>query len=765
MIHSQFYSNKNTTILKKIITDDLNSKYNLNNVNINDEFDKCMKYVKDNVSSIPPKNMTKNDYLNLMNQKVYNLVIKFYNNSNNLDNKLNNLQTNQIESKKIKTESNIIQDKLFDHEIIKNYKNNDAIIDYPKPSFNNNNNIDSHTEKLKKERELIYPQAKEINFSLDNDDNKNNTMDLYNDLMSSYNNQVTNLEKFENNQQSYNNNVMNELNVIEKNNENNEGINKLTPITTLSNIETFKNDSKIEDSIYDFQNFLKENNEEIQKDKSNLETKIEKNSVDFSVNSIKPEKILYKKPNYEQSIKTDYIVIDSRYRDFNLYPNQCNFVIKFSPNDNNFIFKTYNENEILIIQEKKIVIGNQTNNDISETFDNVHSVFLDNVITPVHSYEFTANKHDIISEDGELSLTIYKDSYLLLEIPELRSPYKGGNTVFKNTFAVLRIDHGSSLTTMAFSNNFTNLLVPNEIMVYEPLTLGKLDKFSIKLNNKNGRIYNFGIDKLYINNFTKGESKYLGLCGDKENTTKFEINRKHSEYAKICKNYYNVSNCDIINNNPLVIRDLIYFYHVVPNENELVFFEDEIKIDVFKKNKDFIKVSLSYKFNNKKTNVNINNMFASFKTINEDLSSYYFILIINGEKYYLRVNNIDDDYFYLYKYDNLPNFNKNSVKFGLSKGNKSGSNSERLESIFYSSGFNVVSVENTLDSDNNPDKYIIEIDFPFNNLPKFIQENNFTNDDLFIIQDKKQISYGFNIQYKIKDYENLNSNLNESGHN
>ena len=194
MIHSQFYSNKNTTILKKIITDDLNSKYNLSNVNINDEFDKCMKYEKDNVSSVPPKNMNKDEYLNLMNQKVYNLVIKFYNNpNNNLDNNLNNLQNSQIESKKIKTESNTIQDKLFDHEIIKNYKNNDNIIDYPKPSFNNNNNINSHTEKLKQERELIYPQTKEINFNLDNDDNKNNTMDLYNDLMSSYSNQVTNL--------------------------------------------------------------------------------------------------------------------------------------------------------------------------------------------------------------------------------------------------------------------------------------------------------------------------------------------------------------------------------------------------------------------------------------------------------------------------------------------------------------------------------------------------------------------------------------------
>ena len=54
------------------------------------------KYVKDNVSSVPPKNMSKDEYLNLMNQKVYNLVIKFYNNP---DNNLNNLQTNQIESK------------------------------------------------------------------------------------------------------------------------------------------------------------------------------------------------------------------------------------------------------------------------------------------------------------------------------------------------------------------------------------------------------------------------------------------------------------------------------------------------------------------------------------------------------------------------------------------------------------------------------------------------------------------------------------------
>ena len=120
---------------------------------------------------------------------------------------------------------------------------------------------------------------------------------------------------------------------------------------------------------------------------------------------------------------------------------------------------------------------------------------------------------------------------------------------------------------------------------------------------------------------------------------------------------------------------------------------------------------------------------------------------------------------YLNNYNQLPNFNKNNVKIGLSKGNKSGSNSENLDSFFYKCGFNVISVLNTFDTDNNFDKFIIEVNYPFKNLPKFIQENNFSNDDLFIIQDKKQISYGFTIEHKIKDYEKLDSYLNESGNN
>ena len=741
-----------------------------------------------------------------MNQKVYNLVIQSIINNqsnnpiNNQTNNNSNLNINEninYDIKKVKIESNKIQDNLFDQEIIRNYKNNENIIDYPKPSFNNNSGINDHTEKLKKERELIYPKAEEINFSLDNkEDIKTNTMDLYNDLLTSYNNQVSNLSNFEMNQQNLNENINQKLNTIELNNDLNNlnnlnEVNKLTPINGLNNIETFTNSNSTknnqnnmnnntnmnyhdEDNIYNFQSFLQQNTNEINKDKKNetvISPKIEMNynspnnsNLDFSSNKLNSQKVLSKEPNFEQIIKTDYIVVDSRFRDFNLYPNPCSFVVKFAPNDNNFIFSTYSENDILIIQEKHIVIGNQSTNDISETFDNVYSVYLDNVITPVHSYEFSANNFNNENSE-ELTLTIYKDSYLLLNIPELRSPYRGGNSLFKNAFAVLRVDQGSSLVGVSFSSNFTNLITPREIMVYEPTTLGKLDKFSISLNNKNGKLYNFGFDKLYINNFSKGNLNYIGICGNKEYTTKFEINRRHPEYTKICKNYYNVNDCFIINNNSLYIRDLIYFYYVVPNENEMVFFEENIKIDIFKKNKDGIKISLSYKLDNKKINVNIINMFSSFKTINEEINNYYFIIIINGDKYYLNINTIDEEFIYINNYSNLPIFNKNNVKFGLSKGNKSGSNSNNIDSLFYLCGFNVIGVENTYDENNNVDKFIIEVNYPFNNLPNFIKENNFSNDDLFIIQDKKQISYGFTIKYKIKDYVKLDSFLNESGNN
>ena len=76
MIYNQFYSNKNVGILKKIISDDLNNNFNIKNININNQLKKCMDYVKSNVSSVPPKNISDLEYLNL--QFWYIFLSKFH---------------------------------------------------------------------------------------------------------------------------------------------------------------------------------------------------------------------------------------------------------------------------------------------------------------------------------------------------------------------------------------------------------------------------------------------------------------------------------------------------------------------------------------------------------------------------------------------------------------------------------------------------------------------------------------------------------------
>ena len=64
-------------------------------------------------------------------------------------------------------------------------------------------------------------------------------------------------------------------------------------------------------------------------------------------------------------------------------------------------------------------------------------------------------------------------------------------------------------------------------------------------------------------------------------------------------------------------------------ENIDVISEENIKLDVFKKSNNDIKLSLSYKINNKKQIVNHLNLFNSFRIINEDLSNYYLSICHN----------------------------------------------------------------------------------------------------------------------------------------
>jgi len=487
--------------------------------------------------------------------------------------------------------------------------------------------------------------------------------------------------------------------------------------------------------------------------------------------------ILLKEPKFKLLEKSYNIVVNSKYRDLAIYSNTNFFQFKFSPSSSNFLYKNYfDKNNVLIIREKNIVVGDNSSNNIGEIYDNIISIELKTIIVPTHTYEYFTT--DINNNKG---LSIFNDNYLLLEVPEIRGPYQGGgNSIIRNSFAKLNLQNSivqaGDLINNPLIQPFTNLLIEDQYFKYSPVTHGKVDKMTLKLLNKNGRIYNFGIDKLYINNISKG-TEITNLCG-KFYSTKFELILQNQEYNDYCNIYYNICNCDKINNictcncklslNPLFNSDLLYFYSKVPNNDQFVFFENYIKIDTLTYDplNGLMSLKLYYKTketNNKKTKVNFEELFSNFDIYSSQNRIYYFVFIYNNNTYYVKIKNINKFSIDLELYPNLPDFNPdlNNIKIGIAKSNESGLSSDNKNSLFSIYGYNVIKSEKNIVNDVNI--FTIEINYSYDELPIYLKNNCFSDGDLFLIQDKNQISYTFQINTNIKDYDQLESGLNESG--
>ena len=99
MINNSFYSENNINILKSIIKDEIKININKNHETIIFE---TMKYVEQNAGSKPPPNMSVNEYLFLMNKKVYDIVLpvikkdKLSNNGVNNNGAVNNGVNNSV---------------------------------------------------------------------------------------------------------------------------------------------------------------------------------------------------------------------------------------------------------------------------------------------------------------------------------------------------------------------------------------------------------------------------------------------------------------------------------------------------------------------------------------------------------------------------------------------------------------------------------------------------------------------------------------------
>ena len=102
-----------------------------------------------------------------------------------------------------------------------------------------------------------------------------------------------------------------------------------------------------------------------------------------------------------------------------------------------------------------------------------------------------------------------------------------------------------------------------------------------------------------------------------------------------------------------------------------------------------------------------------------------------------------------------------SIKIGIIKANLRGINSDDTYSLISKNGFRTINVGTTADT-----QWQVEIDFPYENLSKYFKDPNLYKDSqIFLIQDKLQVSYTFVISTAIKSYREVKSKLNESGNN
>ena len=847
MTSKLFYSNNNKNAIKYIINENiennLNGKINNNfDIMINDTMD----YVISQVSKDPPKGMKQEEYIFLMNKKVYDLITPIIktNIENNKTKNNNSIQNIKItEDVKIINDNNksnnSIQDNIFDPLLLRNFEI-PAIMEYPKPAANKNNfeNVDNKIKNLEDERSTLTPKIRPIDFIIkDENINNKNTVQMYNELLTSYNTQVTSMNTFENNQKNINEKIQR----IEENELLNYNNNQsFTPIDLLQN----KNESKNFFGINDIQNnginnILKDVNS-IAYNRNDIETFI--NNIDDSQNNngnslllssekkdtmLSPENTKYYEDNYNKEnynkvdlknsnekfgsvnsiganilfnepkmtlIEKKFILtVDSADRDLYVDPLQTSFQVKLAPAGDNLIYNSYyDENNTLILNEKNISYGDGNKASINETFDNIRSIKLTAANVPNNLIYISGAD----TTDSKLSIptNIFKDSYTYVVIPELRGPYKSNNTLSHNAFAKLIIPPGSTgiNITSSVESSFTILTttVPSEYFMYDPILNGKLDKMTLNFFNKNGHLFNFGIDKLFVEKFMEGSYRYYGNCGEKYLTTRLLIQNRNDEYKKYCNTYYpNSSPCNYLNSNPILNSDLIYFYNTRPTYDQVIYLEEYINISKLVYDLPNNKLKISAYYSKKNETGETKNIQINFKDIipggidsNILIYKNYYIVLYDKKThkyYYLKIDSFSGKSI-LVNYSNTEKMSLSeykSIKIGISKSNLRGINNDDPQSLFHNAGYNVLSkgnidvdtqnVDNSIDITNIENvSFIIEINYPYNKIPDYLKDQTkYIPGEIFLIQEKMQVSYTFEITTMIKDYSIVSSQLNESGNN
>lgn len=549
-------------------------------------------------------------------------------------------------------------------------------------------------------------------------------------------------------------------------------------------------------------------------EKNTLEKYNNNNTLDFSPVENKLVSTMLS-PKVETELKTYQIILFSFFRNKKLYPYQGDFTVKFNPSENSYVVVDYVDSHGTLIYKGKTTASEYSSSNIPITFDNIRSIKVIEVSVPtitnyiggrspvvyngpipVPGQEATgtfSQYNPIATKSTGIPMSVYKEPVIYLYIPEIQHSYYSTSDFGRKIFAKLIPDYGenSGFQTI-YTSTFTNLrpATQDEFYKYNPVLRGKLDKMSLKMYNYHGNLYNFGIDKLFISNISRGEKRYGGSCGDKYYTTKILIKNDDPSYAYYCKLFNRSNNnCTTLNSHTVSPGDLIYFYSTLPLLENYIYFEDYIKVKYIDKTHapNYLVIDAFYGVQNNELNEIIEYpiIFKDFipggnignSKIYENYSIVLFIEIpghIGLKQYVMNILGFEPDGGVRLEY--IPSINQimnlsNIVKIAWTPNNGEGSNNDDRTSLFFNQGYNVINVGEFTDlsqldtEDTNP--FLIEIDYPFDYLPKELNPDNPNNDfspgDIFFIQHKLQLQYSFEITCEVKDSKGLNSMIQGTG--
>jgi hypothetical protein len=824
MIFQQFQSSQNKNALISVIQDTLQKEMGKKNVKLDSYYQgiqETMNYVQQNVSKEVPYGMSEEDYLIMMNKKTYSIIFPVI--KKDLQEKLQkieiipptpprmisiNTQSKESRGSRIQPQK---QDPLFDPVIMEKYENI-PIAEYPSPSFPKvkESQMGERVDELRSRREDFYIKPKEVKFQDEIEAiPKRMVNDMYQQRKVDYEKQSQSISHFEDFQNQTNEEVEE---IVRNRNEYNA-----IPIDLFENQKGG-----------DFQELFKEK----KKEKTELETNVQTFQLktssqkeamyDEKINQLKSSGDLGYSPFINESPKLTSVILpptvetyEKRYRiminslDRNKYmfPYQNDFEIKFNPASSSYRFDTYVDSYGEVIYRGKEIVYSDSSigATIPITFDNIRQISLLEVLVPVIGFyaggrgpvvfnsavpatgqTTTFEQYNpIATRTTGIPQGVYKEPFLYLVVPELEHNFYATDTIGNKAFSKLIPDFSSNTGFISVYTSTFTFLRPDgrtDFYRYDPITKGKLDKFTPKICNFRGKEYDFGIDKLIIDGFVKSTLRYSGYCGSEYYTTQFFIKKTDPSYANYCSRFSTyLKNCDTLSSTPLVPGDLLYFYNTLPIEQDIIFFERNIQVFNFVNiDADTVKINAGYVKDGVNRDLNFQNFIPGGNTNTFEIYNQYYIAFsmnipghVGLKTFYFRIVGFKEGDV-LVKRTTVFDTNiqiSQIAQFGYVKNNPQGLQEDNKKSLFDRNGHYIYRVgtiqTNGQIATENTDQYKISLDFPYEYLTEYFESiaSNYTyqSGDFFLVQHKLQLIYEFEITVATKNIDSIRSNLEGTG--